>query len=169
MSNLPAYILKDCSLFVDAESKIGQTEEIVLPTMEVKTEEFRNGGMVKPREVHMGYAVTQASFKLSAYDPHVLGLFGIAPGAEKPIIAYGYLQDEDGTEHAARCEMRGYIKKADAGTWKTGDKAALDNEFAVNSYRLFIDDTLIAEVDDFDVVINGVSATPNRKDILRFS
>lgn len=168
MSNLPAYILKDVSLFVDKESKIGQMDEFTIPVLEVEDEKIRNSGMIKPRSINMGYKETEFSLKSTAFDPQLLLLFGFAPGVEKPIIAYGYLQDEDGTEHTARCEMLGYFKKFDPGKWKTGESAHLDGDYCVNSYRLFIDDELIAEVDDFDVLIGGVSATPGRKEALRF-
>jgi len=167
--NLPAYILKDTTLFVDKESKVGQTEEITLPVLEVKTEEMRNGGMIKPREVAFGFAVTTASFSISGVDPAIISLFGLAPGNDIPLIAYGYLQDEDGKSHAARAEMTCMIKKADLGGWKAGEAAPLEIECAVHAYRLFIDDEVIAELSDFEAAFGGVSVMPGRTDALRLS
>lgn len=167
--NLPVYILKDVTLYVDKESKIGQSEEITLPTIEVAMVEMRNGGMIKPREVSMGYSVLSASFSVSGVDPALYALYGIAPGVAKPIIAYGYLQDEDGTEHSARAEMMCGPKKADAGGWKSGEAAPTETEWTVHSYRLFVDDEVIVEIDDFDAKFGGVSVMPGRIDALRLA
>ena len=167
--NLPAYILKNATLFVDKESKIGQSEEITLPTIEAKTEEMRNGGMIKPREVSFGFNALNVSFTLSGVDPAMFGLFGIAVGKSIPIIAYGYLQDEDGKTHSARCEMTCMPKKLDLGGWKSGDPSPLGCEFAVHAYRLFVDDIEIAVLDDFEAKFGGVNVTPGANDALRLS
>lgn len=166
-SNLPSYILRDCTLFVDKESQIGQTDEITIPVLEVKTEEMRNGGMIKPREIHLGYNATSASFKFTSFDPALIALFGLEAGSEIPIIAYGYFQDEDGTTHSGRAEMRGFFKKFDAGSWKAGDVASSETEFTAHSYRIFMDDEEILSVDDFDISRNGVSERPGRRQALR--
>ncbi len=166
---LPAYVVKDNTLFIDKDSKIGQVKELTLPVVEFKTEEMRNGGMIKPREVRMGLTVSNASFTLVGFDPQVLGLYGVAPGTDKPIIAYGYLQDEDGTEHSARCEMMAAPKKFDPGTWTPGEPAPVETEWAANSYRLFVDDEEVAYVDDFTARFGGVEVFPGRTDALRLA
>lgn len=166
-SNLPAYVLRDCTLFVDAESKIGQTDEITIPVLEAKTEEMRNGGMIKPRLVHLGYNATNASFTFTSFDPALIALFGLEAGREIPVIAYGYFQDEDGTEHQGRAEMRGFFTKNDPGAWKTGEVATNSTEFTAHAYRIFMDDEEILSVDDFEVRRNGVSERPNRRAALR--
>ena len=53
-NKLPAYILKDCTINVDGNTRIGQCSEITLPVLEETMEDFRNAGMIKPREVAMG-------------------------------------------------------------------------------------------------------------------
>jgi len=165
--NLPAYILKNCTLFVDKESKIGQTEEITLPSVEVKTEEMQNGGMIKPREVAFGFNTLSTSFSLSGVDPAMFDLFGIAVGKSVPIIAYGYLQDEDGQNHSARAEMTCMPKKLDLGGWKSGEKAPLGCEFAVHAFRLFVDDREIVAINDFEAAFGGVNVAPGANEALR--
>lgn len=164
---LPAYILKDINLWLAGESQIGQLEEMAIPAPEVATEAMRNAGMVKPRKVHMGYEGTEFSFSLSSFDPKVQVQLGSGPGNNKDIIGYGYFQDDDGTEHAARIEMVGFVTKLDPGTWKTGDKASNAGEFTVHEHKLFMDDELLVDSNDFDVVVGGVSATPGRGAALR--
>ena len=166
---LPAYVVKDNTVFIDTDSYIGQVEELTLPVVEFKTEEMRNGGMIKPREVKMGLEMTSASFKLTGLLPEVLKLYGVAPGSDVPIITYGYLQDEDGASHTARCEMMASPKKFDPGSWKPGDPAPVETEWSVNSFRLFVDDEEVAYVDDFTARFGGVDVFPGRADALRLA
>jgi len=69
----------------------------------------------------------------------------------------GALVDEDGTVHSAVLTIRGFLKQADAGTWKPGDMAEADYQVAVNYYKLEIDGEEIYEIDDFDIRVGGVS------------
>ncbi len=163
----PAFILKNFTVQIAAVSYIGQVEEIVLPVVEFKTEEMQNGGMIKPAEIKVGLNATTASIKLPGFDPAILSLYGVAPGVALPVIAYGYMQDENGEEHAARCEMACSPKKHDPGTWGSGKLAPVDTDWSVNSYTLYVDDEEIAAVDDFSASFGGVEVFPGLKDALR--
>jgi P2 family phage contractile tail tube protein len=156
-TQLPAYILRNCTLWADRETKLGQIGDITLPVPTVKVEEMRNAGMVKPREVAMGYDKLEASFKMPGLDPQILKLFGLTPGTETPFMVTGALVDEDGTVHSAVATLRGFVKSGNPGTWKPGDPSENDYSVAVAYYKLEIDGDPAIEVDDFDVVIGGVS------------
>lgn len=157
MSNLPAYLLRDCMLWADRESKLGQIGDITLPVPQEKVEEVRNAGMIKPREVKLGFEKLEFSFKMPGMDPQVMKLFGLRPGSETPFMVTGALVDEDGTEHSAVLTLRGFLKQPDGGTWKGGDMAENDHMVSVHYYKLEIDGAPIIEMDDFDVSIDGVS------------
>lgn len=157
MSNLPGFILRDCMLWADRVSKLGQIGDITPPVPQKKLEELRNAGMVKPREVMLGYEKLEFSFKMPSVDPQVLTLFGLKPGSENPFMITGALVDEDGTVHSAVLNIRGSLKQADAGSWKTGDLSESDYQVSVNYYKLEVDGVNLIEMDDFDVKINGVS------------
>jgi len=167
MANLPAYILKDTTLVAADGNRIGQAMEITIPVMEKTTEEFRNAGMIKPREVTMGHEVTTCTLKETAFDPDMLHLYGLAPGDTHPIIALGYLESEDGREHEARFEMEAEVKKIDAGAWSPASKAETEFEVTVHSGALFIDDQEILAFDDFSYRVNGQVQHPGRADALR--
>ena len=47
-------ILKNMSLFVDGRGYAGNVDELNLPKLALKTEEFRGGGMDAPIEIDMG-------------------------------------------------------------------------------------------------------------------
>ena len=159
MSEMPRYILRNCTIFVDRESKVGQASEISLPVPEMKVEELRNAGMVMPIEVSLGYEKLENSFKMTAFDPQTLQLFGLAPGKTKEFMITGHLQDEDGTVHSAVAYIRGYIKKVDAGSWQPGEKAETEFEVSIRYFKLEIDGRHIIEMDPFEVSIGGVSQT----------
>ncbi|MBX8827969.1 phage major tail tube protein, partial [Ochrobactrum sp. SFR4] len=78
-------------------------------------------------------------------------------GAENPFMITGALVDEDGTVHSAVMNIRGFLKQADAGSWKTGDLSESDYQVSVHYYKLEVDGVSLIEMDDFDVKINGVS------------
>ena len=160
MSDLPRYILRNCSIFVDRISKIGQASEIELPVPKEKVEELRNAGMVMPIEVKLGYEKLELKFKMTAFDPQTLKLFGLKVGVVKEFMATGALVDEDGATHSAVAYVRGFLRQAKADTWKPGDKKnENDFEVSVRYYKLEIDGENIIEMDPFAVTIGGVSQT----------
>ncbi|SMC43241.1 hypothetical protein SAMN06297251_102147 [Fulvimarina manganoxydans] len=167
MARKPAYILKNVSLSVEGDVRIGQCQSITIPVLERTMEEFRNAGMIKPREVAMGYEVTTATFTETAFDPAVMALFGIVNGSNRNIIAYGYLESEDGREHEARFEMVCDFKKVDGGDWSPGEKAETEYEIAVHEGRLVIDGTEVYAYDDFGITIGGVKQQPGMAGALR--
>lgn len=167
-TSLPAYILCDCTLVTATGNRIGQVSEITIPVLEKTMEEIRNAGMIKPREVTMGWEVMTCAFKETAFDPDMLALFDI--NADSKIIARGYLRSEDGTEHAARFEMFADVKKIDAGSWATASKAEAEYEVTVHSGTLFVStggaDREILDFDDFSIRVNGVEQMPGRRGAL---
>ncbi len=158
-SNMPRYILRNCTIFVDRVSKIGQSNEITLPVPTEKVEEMRNAGMVMPIDVPMGYEKPEASFKLTAFDPQVITLFGLAVGVEKEFMVTGALAHEDGTIINATAYIRGRLISPDAGAWQPGEMAENEFSITVRYYRLEVDGRALIEMDPFNVSIGGVSQT----------
>lgn len=160
MSDLPKYILRNCTIWVDRVSQVGQASEIELPVPKEKMEELRNAGMVMPIEVALGYEKLSLKFKLTAFSPQVLKLFGLKVGVTKEFMATAALVDEDGTTHSAVAYIRGRLGEAKADGWKPGDKKnENDFEVSVRYYKLEIDGEPIIEMDAFGVAIGGVSQT----------
>lgn len=156
-NNLPSFLLRDCMLWADRELYLGQIGDITPPVPQEKVEEMRNAGMIKPREIKMGYEKLEFSFKMPGFDPRILKLFGLKPGTESQFMITGALVDEDGTEHSAVMTIRGFLKQADAGTWKGGDQAENDYMVSVHYYKLEVDGEEIYEISDEDIKVGGVS------------
>ena len=163
MSEMPRYIMRNCTIWADRESKVGQAKEITLPVPEMKLEELRNAGMVMPIEVGLGYEKLEASFKMTAFDPQVMKLFGLLPGREKEFMVTGALVDEDGTTHSAVAYIRANLKKIDPGGWSPGEMAETDFEVTIRYYKLEIDGDLVLEMDPFSVTVGGESQTADMR------
>ncbi|WFS02765.1 phage major tail tube protein [Rhizobium tumorigenes] len=156
-NHLPSFLMRNCMLYVDRVNKIGQIGDITPPVPKKKMEEMRNAGMIKPRDIDLGYEKLEFSFKMPGLDPQIIKLFGLKPGVETLFMITGALVDEDGTEHSAVMTVRGNINSSHHGSWKPGDQAENNYQCSVNYYKLEIDGENVLEVDDFDVVSGGVS------------
>ncbi|MBD8556913.1 phage major tail tube protein [Rhizobium sp. CFBP 8762] len=161
------YVLRNCTLWADRESKVGQVSEITLPVPQAKIEEVRNSGMAIPAQIVMGYEKLEFSFKMTGFDPQILKLFGLKIGSETPFMITGSLVDEDGTSRNATATIRGILKQADAGSWKSGEMAETDYQVSVNYYKLEVEGEELIEMDAFDIKIGGVSQYGDvRRDLL---
>ena len=159
MSNMPRYILRDCTIFAARVSKIGQASEITLPVPTEKVEELRNAGMVMPIDIPMGYEKMESSFKLTGFDPQTIKLFGLAVGVEREFMVTGALAHEDGTIVNATAYIRGRLIKNDHGPWKTGEIGENEHSITLRYYRLEVGGETLIEATPFDVSIGGVSQT----------
>jgi len=140
-------VLKNLTLFVDGHGYAGKVEEIELPKLTMKTEEFRAGGMDAPIEVEMGMEKLECTFTLNGYNKDVLKLFGLAPGQHKPLTIKGSLVSEDGTEKPMQINLRGMLREVEMGTWKPGDKGTLKIMMALSYYKLSHSGEVICEID----------------------
>lgn len=166
MSDMPRYILRNCTIFADRISKIGQASEITLPVPTEKVEELRNAGMVMPIDVPMGFEKIEASFKMSGFDPQVITLFGLQVGVEREFMVTGALVHEDGTVINATAYIRGRLIKNDHGSWKPGDMAENDYQITLRYYRLEVGGNVLLEMTPFDVSVNGTSSTQSIRSAL---
>jgi P2 family phage contractile tail tube protein len=159
MSDMPRYILRNCTIFANRVSLIGQASEVTLPVPTEKLEELRNAGMIMPIDVPLGYEKLESGFKMSGFDPQVIQLFGLAVGQEREFMITGALAHEDGTVVNATGYIRGRLMKNDHGSWKPGDMAENDYGITVRYYRLEVEGRTILEMSPFDVSVGGSSVT----------
>jgi P2 family phage contractile tail tube protein len=151
-------ILKNMALFVDGRGFAGNVEELTLPKLTLKTEEFRNGGMDAPIEVEMGMEKLESEFTLTRFDKNVLKLFGLAPGQLTPLTIRGAVISDDGTQTAVVVNIQGIVREMDPGNWKPGEKATLKIMMALRYYKLTHGGDVVHEIDIPNMVrtIGGV-------------
>lgn len=161
---IPSFVMKDVAFLANGSNRIGQCSKLTIPVLEKTTEEFRNSGMIKPREVVMGYEVTTCQFEETSFDPEMLLLFDIS--ADELMIARGYMQSEDGTEHSTRFEMYAEVKKIDAGDWSPAAKGSNTYDVMVHGGTLYVEtngqDQEIFRFTDNEMAVGGVVQNPGR-------
>ena len=140
-------ILKNMSLFVDGRGYAGNVDELNLPKLALKTEEFRGGGMDAPIEIDMGMEKLECDFTPTRFDKDVLSLFGVSAGQAVPLTARGALVSDDGTQTAIVVNLQGMLREVEWGSWKAGDKATLKIAMALRYYKLTHGGTVIHEID----------------------
>ena len=151
-------ILKNMALYVDGRGYAGNVEELTLPKLTMKTEEFRNGGMDAPIEVELGMEKLECEFTLTRFDRQALSLFGLAPGQITPLTIRGVVVSDNGVQLPVVVNLQGIVREMDPGTWKPGEKATLKIMMALRYYKLTHGLNTVHEIDIPNMVrvIDGV-------------
>jgi len=160
-------ILKNFSAFVDGRGYAGRVDEITLPKLSIKTEEYRGGGMDVPIDIDLGMEKLEAEITFSEYDPELFRLFGIMDNSTVNFTLRGGLQGTGDAEPVV-INLRGKIKELDSGSWKAGDKATLKCMIAIFYYKLTIDRRELIEIDAENMIrkINGVDQLSSMRQAL---
>lgn len=146
------FIIQGFTAFIDGFGKAGAGEELTLPKLKKKTEDFRGGGMLASRKVAMGYEAFEFDLSLSSFDPQVISKGGLFTNKELPLSVRGYMDGDDNAQHTAICQMVGEFTDIDPGKWQAGKKAMLQAKASLISLKLTIDGAVIWDID----IKNGV-------------
>lgn len=146
-------ILKNFNLYVDGRGYAGRVEEITLPKLTIKTEEFQGAGMSAPVEIDMGMEKLEMDLTFSEYDPELFKLFGLTNGSEIGFSIRGALEG-NGETTSVVINSRGYFKELDFNSWTPAEKASLKCSVACNYYKLTIDGVELIEIDPINMIRN---------------
>ena len=69
-------VLKNFNLSIDGVGYAGRVQEVTLPKLAHRTEEFKMGGLDTPVQIGMGLEKLECDLTLSEYDINVVKLFG---------------------------------------------------------------------------------------------
>lgn len=151
-------ILKKFNLFIEAKGFAGNIDEIQLPNLTVKTEDFQGGGMDAPIEIDVGMEKLNTVVTLTGYDPDIIASWGLAEGNELQLQARGALESADGSVTPVVITMRGKIHNLERDPWKPAASSKL--KFTVNCryYKEEQGGEALVEIDikNFKRLINGV-------------
>lgn len=141
--------IKGYTAFVDGFGKAGITTGGKLPTITMKTEGHRDGGM--DGEVDLEFGIDKLAYELTfaELDRHVLGAVG---SRNKPITLRGSMEREGGGVTPVVAQFRGLVTEVDPGEWGEAKKSEVKLKGTPDYYRLQIGGTVIYEID----LINGV-------------
>jgi len=145
--------LKDFNLFDSGNSYRGEVEEITLPKLSRKMEEYRAAGMTGPVSVDLGNEAITLEWTAGGLLLDALLQYGArSHNATQLRFAGAYENDDDGTVSAVEIVVRGRHKEIDMGSAKNGDDTKQKFSTACSYYKLTIDNKPIYEFD----FINGV-------------
>lgn len=142
-------VLKNFNAIIEGRSFAGVAEEITLPALERKTEEYRAGGMAGPVELDLGLAGLSLDFTLGEYNEDVLRAWGVFGAGAIPLRFLGAARadGEGASMDAIEITVRGRWKKVEFGSVKATDHAKLKVEMPLTFFRYSVNGRVIVEID----------------------
>jgi P2 family phage contractile tail tube protein len=140
-------VLRGFNLFVDGRGYAGKVEELELPKLTLKTEEFRAGGMDAPVELDMGMEKLECSFTFGDISTDIMKAFGLGHNQPVSLTFRGALGLGDANVVPVVVRAQGMMREQDLGTWKPGDKLQHKMSVALKYYSYEQDGETIHEID----------------------
>ena len=156
MAQIPR-VLKNFALFVDGRGLAGIIQTLTLPTLTIKMEEFRGGGMDAPVDLDMGMEKLEGTFELAEYNPDIIALFGLA-SADTQLTARGAMRRDGEAAVPAVVNMTGSIKELDPGDWQSGDMSTGTFGYTLRYLKITVGGRELVEIDKVNMIrrIDGV-------------
>lgn len=152
-------VLKNFNLFNEGASYMGIAEEVKLPKLKRKMDEFRGGGMNGPVKVDLGQEGLEMEFTCAGIMQQVLQQYGATKAAGIGLrFAGAYQRDDTAVVQAVEVVVRGRHEELDPGDAKAGDKGKTVVKCTLSYYKLSIDGKAVIEIDLLNMieVINDV-------------
>ena len=144
---LPAK-LKNFATFIDGISYVGEVEEITLPKLKRKTEDWRGGGMPGAVKADMGIDALEMELTAGGFLRDVFTQWGAIKHDAVLIRFAGALQaDDQEAPQAMEVTVRGRHEEIDPGNAKAGDKTAFKVKSMLSYYKLVLDGETLIEID----------------------
>lgn len=147
------HILKHFAVFNNGTNWVGEVEEVTLPKLTRKMEEFRAGGMLAPVKTDFGMEAMECEVTAGGWMKDCLKQFGNAGLNGVPLRFAGAVQNDDtGGYSTVEVHMRGRWEEVDMGSAKAGDKSEFKAKLAINYYRLVWDGEELIEIDLINLI-----------------
>lgn len=150
--------LKYFNLFNDGGSYLHEVDEITLPKLARKMEEWRAGGMDTPIKIDMGGEALQCEWTCGGIMEDAIAQFGAQKHDAVALRFAGSYQSEDASPVAVEVAMRGRHSLIDMGNAKSGEETAFKVTSELSYYKLTINGKEIIEIDALNMIhkVNGV-------------
>lgn len=145
-------ILKNFGVYVDGVGLVGKCESCKLPSVTLKTEEIRTGGLDGPVKQDMGIEAMEFSFTLLEYTGGFDAFGGAVDRAQ--FTFKGFAQSATGEDMAVIVQMRGRVDVIDPAEAKAGQANGIT--FTASLVYLKYDGL---EIDILNGKRNGVSVS----------
>lgn len=145
--------LKLMNVFNNGLAYQGIAQEVELPKLAAKIEDFRAGGMIGDVAINLGLEKLEMTHKYAGIVPELISGFASAQiDSELIRFAGAYQRDDTGEVSAVEIVMRGRHTEIDGGNSKTGEKTETTIKSALTYYKMTVDNKEIVEID----LINSV-------------
>lgn len=159
-------VLKNFMLFNDGASYMGQVEEVKLPKLKRKMEDFRGGGMNGPVKTDQGQEGLEIEFTCAGMMRQVFEQYGTCNASGVPLrFAGAYQRDDTCAVQSVEVVVRGRHEEIDPGDAKPGDKGKLTVKSPLTYYKLSIDGQVVIEIDllNFVEIVNGIDRLADQR------
>lgn len=151
-------VLKNFNFFNAGRSCMGIAEEIKLPKLKRKNEDYRGGGMNGPVKINLGQEGMELEYTMAGIDQQSLEQYGICKiDGVMTRFAGAYQADDTCVVQAVEIVTRGRHEEIDPGDAKGGDKGKTVVKVALTYYKLTIDGKDVIEIDllNFIEIVDG--------------
>lgn len=148
--------LKNFAVVVDGNQTAGVVDEITLPKLTRKMEDYRGGGMSGPVKVDLGMEAMEASLSFAEWNEKIIQHFGDCDVNGIPVRFVGYQERDDGDCGFDSIEvvMRGRWSELDLGNAKTGEMNSLKATVPLAYFKYIQNGVVLVEIDPLAMVEN---------------
>ncbi|WP_296223210.1 phage major tail tube protein [Ralstonia sp. UBA689] len=146
-------ILKQFNVFADGISHAGEVEEITLPKLTRKLEEYRAGGMNGPIDIDLGNEKLEMETTYGGLMREILKQYGTTTVDGAMLRFAGAYQREDSNEvDGAEVVVRGRHTEIDFGNAKAGSKDPFKVKSSLSYYKLTVNGEEWIELDHVNFI-----------------
>jgi P2 family phage contractile tail tube protein len=140
--------LKAMMMYDDAQEYQGQTQEITVPKLALKMEEYRSGGMLGPVSVDLGLEALSCEITMGANMVEMTKQFGLCDIEAVPLQLRGSGQaDDECSTEAIEIAIRGRWSEIDGGSWKAGEDTTTKYTCQIATYKYISNGKTILDID----------------------
>lgn len=140
--------LKKFNVFGDGNNWLGIVDEMELPKIKKKIEDYIGAGMQAPIPIELGYEIMEGTMTFGGIEKQVISQFasvGIAAVALR--FSGAYQRDDTCAVNAVDIHMRGTYTELDPGTAKGNENNQIKISYKLSYLRIVIDGTDALEID----------------------
>jgi len=159
------HVFGDFSLFRKAEGRFGSVEELELPEIKWKSEEFNGGGQMGTREIGLILDKLEMKLQLNSIDRELQADFD-APGAQAQWKVMGSIIAPGGEERPFKALVTGALMELKRAKLQPGKKTTVDYVMKdITYYQEIVDGRELYEIDLINQVlrVNGRDLMATRR------
>jgi uncharacterized protein len=141
--------LKNFNVIFDGTPLTGLAEEVVLPKLTRKMDDYQGGGMLGPVSLDMGLDAMALEITFAEFQAIVLKSWGVldVSGINVRFMGAAYAEDSQHTVQAIEVSVRGRLKEIDKGTAKRGDRSKMKTTMPLTYFKYSVNGEPYIEID----------------------